>query len=98
MRRLLVCATAALALTLGMAGLASAQPARETPPLQAEPPPPPPPGPRYVWEPGHWHWNGGAYVWVGGHYMVRHPGWHEFVHGHWAQRAGGWVWVPAHWR
>jgi hypothetical protein len=100
MRRLLFTAAAVLALgaLTGTAGPAAAQPAGEVPPLQAEPPPPPPPGPRYVWAPGHWHWDGARYVWFHGEYVIRHAGWHEFVPGHWAHRPGGWVWIAAHWR
>ena len=57
---------------------------------------PPSPGPRMMWEPGHWHWNGGGYVWIPGHYIRawRHA---HFVPGHWADRRGAWVWVPSHW-
>jgi hypothetical protein len=84
-------------------GSAVAQPG--PPPMPAAPPPPqaetvpPPPGTRYVWEPGHWHWNGGQYVWVRGHYVIRQAGWGHYVPGRWVwhphfQR---WDWVPAHW-
>lgn len=66
------------------------------PPLRAETVPPPPSA-AYVWQPGHWHWNGVRYVWVRGHYVVRQVGWQHWVHGHWALRGGAWVWVPAHW-
>ncbi len=82
-------------------GSAMAQP----PPMPAAPPPPRvevvpgAPGARYVWEPGHWHWNGVRYVWIGGHYVMRHPGWGRYVPGHWVWRArfGRWEWEPAHW-
>ncbi|HTW72510.1 MAG TPA: hypothetical protein VME47_21705, partial [Acetobacteraceae bacterium] len=75
------------------------------PPMPAAPPPPrvevmpARPGPRYVWEPGHWHWNGVRYVWFGGHYVLRHPGWGHYVPGRWVwhPRWGRWDWVPAHW-
>jgi hypothetical protein len=65
------------------------------PALRAEAIPPGPPG--QAWEPGHWHWNGGAYAWVPGHYVVRQAGWTHYVHGHWASRGGQWVWLPGHW-
>jgi hypothetical protein len=77
---------------------AHAQPYPPPPPPRAETVPPPP-GTRYVWEPGHWHWNGATYVWVGGHYVIRQARWHEYVPGHWQQNPyGQWVWVAAHWR
>ena len=83
-----------------LAGAAQAQPY----PPPTYPPVPPPrvevvpvaPGPRYMWEPGHWHWIRGQYAWIVGHYVVRGPG--EYIPGHWAVRAGAWVWLPAHWR
>jgi len=73
----------------------------------AQYPPPPPlyrevvpvrPGPRYVWQPGHWVWNGYGYAWVRGRYIAVTPAYRRWVHGHWSQGPGGWVWVPAHWR
>ena len=92
---------AAFALVAGAAGIALAQsggaPPQAIPPDQAEGPPPPSPGPRYVWEPGHWHWNGVAWVWRHGHWAIRQAGWHAFVRGAWVLRGGGWVWVPGHW-
>jgi len=97
-------ATLALASSLLMGtGGAMAQPA--PPPMPAAPPPPQaevvpaPPGARYVWEPGHWHWNGGRYVWIRGHYVLREAGWGHYQPGHWAWRPawGRWEWVPAHW-
>ncbi len=102
MRRVFLLSAARLALGAGLLGSlalpAAAEVMRDIPPNEAEGPPPPPPGPRYVWQPGHWHWNGMAYVWIRGHYLIRQAAWHEFVPGHWAPRAGGFVWVPAHWR
>jgi hypothetical protein len=87
----------AVLLAAGLVGAAGAQPAM-IPELRPEGPPPPPPGERYVWQPGHWHWNGRDWVWIRGHYVVRAAGWHEFVPGHWGNRGGEWVWIPAHWR
>ena len=90
-----------LGLAVAGAGPVLAQPPPSYPPV---PPPryeqvPPPPGGRYVWEPGHWHWNGVQYVWVGGHYVVRRPHYGRYVPGHWqwAPREGRYVWRPAHW-
>ncbi len=89
-------AAAAFVLVAFGAGVASAQPARIPEPYAETPPPLP--GPRYVWEPGHWHWDGVGWEWHRGHYAIRHVGWHEFVPGHWDQRGPRWVWIPAHWR
>jgi hypothetical protein len=42
------------------------------PPIIVEAPPPPPPEhPYWVWERGHWTWNGYNWVWVHGHYVER---------------------------
>ncbi len=67
------------------------------PPPQFERPPPPPPSQGYVWQPGHWRWNGYRYVWFGGRYVPAGPGYRHFVPGHWANRYGQWVWIPQHW-
>jgi hypothetical protein len=94
------------ALTIGLLTLGLAVPALAQPPMPygAIPAPryervPPPPGDRYVWEPGHWHWNGAQYVWVGGHYVIRAMSYHHWVEGRWiwAPQAGHWIWRPAHW-
>ncbi len=46
-------------------------------------PPPPSPAEVWVWQRGHWRWNGNQYVWA---------------HGHWAQRPGyAQAWVAPHW-
>ena len=100
MRRILACALA-IGLAASAAAPAIAQPPPPYPPV---PPPryeavPPPPDARYVWVPGHWHWNGYRYVWFGGRYEIRQAGWGHYVHGRWAwnARVGQWVWRPAHW-
>jgi hypothetical protein len=92
---------AALALTAVFAGSAAAQPPMPYPPVpepQVETVPPPPGG-NYVWEPGHWHWNGASYAWAPGHYVVRRPHYARYVPGHWqwSPRRGAWIWRPAHW-
>ncbi len=97
MKRLTRITLAALLMTAGAAGIAAAQPYPGIPALRTERIPPPPHGPRMVWEPGHWHWNGSGYSWVGGHYVRPGRG-NQWVHGHWANRAGRWVWVGGHWR
>jgi hypothetical protein len=66
------------------------------PPPQTEVPPPAP-APTYVWEPGHWSWNGVQYVWQPGKYVERPTVSATFVAGHWEQRSNGWVWVEGRW-
>jgi hypothetical protein len=59
--------------------------------------PPPAPSPRYVWEPGHWSWNGVQYFWDPGKYVERPMVSATHVPGHWEQRPSGWVWVDSRW-
>jgi hypothetical protein len=101
MKRLLVFATA-LAVSAAAAATVFAQPPLPYAPV---PPPryeaiPPPPGARYVWVPGHWHWNGYRYVWIAGRYEIRQPHWAHYVPGRWvwSAPANQWVWRPAHWQ
>jgi hypothetical protein len=91
----------ACVLLIGMGG-AGAQP---PPPGYAPIPPPrvevvpPAPGPRVVWEPGHWHWDGVRYIWIDGRYVERRPHYGHYVEGRWvwAGHEGRWIWRPAHW-
>ena len=89
---------------VAVAWISSANAQPPPPDYAAIPPPryetvPPPPGPRMVWEPGHWHWNGASYIWIGGHYIVARPHHLHWIEGRWvwAPRAGRWVWAAAHW-
>jgi len=100
MRRVLALVTA-FVVAAGTIAPAIAQPPPPYPPV---PPPryeavPPPPGTRYVWAPGHWHWNGYRYTWIPGRYVVRQAYWHRYVPGRWVwePRFGRWVWRQAHW-
>lgn len=61
------------------------------PPPRYEPVPPPPPG-AYIWQPGHWVWDGRAYVWAQGRYVPRRH-YREYVQGRWELRGGRWVWI-----
>ncbi|MDE2198709.1 MAG: YXWGXW repeat-containing protein [Rhodospirillales bacterium] len=96
--RLFAC-TLALGAGLSSAALAQVErpPYPPVPPLRAEVVPRPP-GPRFVWEPGHWHWNGRAYVWFRGHYIRPYAHRPHYVPGHWVRRGPGWVWLRAHWQ
>jgi len=71
------------------------------PPRAAEYVPPPPPGPPgvvYVWQPGHWRWNGHEYVWHHGLWEPRPPKAVEWIAPHWESRPGGWVFIEGHYR
>jgi hypothetical protein len=92
--------TAIIGLALINSGVAWAQ---AVPPYGPIPPPryevvPPPPSAQYIWQPGHWHWDGYRYAWVGGHYVIRQPHYAAYVPGRWEHHGPNWVWVPAHWR
>ncbi len=69
---------------------------RKAPPSPRLETKPPRPGPRAVWIPGHWKWNGREYVWVSGHWEV-HPKGSRWIPGHWKKTRHGWKWVPGHW-
>ncbi len=102
-RRLLLSglATGALAICAVATGAAQAQPYGGPPPYQPIPEPryeeAPPPRHGYMWEPGHWHWDGRQYVWFPGRTVTMRQSYHRYVPGYWAQRGPRWVWIPAHW-
>ncbi|MDR3525474.1 MAG: hypothetical protein P4L66_15395 [Acetobacteraceae bacterium] len=84
-------------LTGSVATIASAhaQPYQPVPELRREPMPPPRPG--FLWEPGHWRWDGRAYFWVRGHWIEARPHYHRYIPGHWDRRGPNWFWVEPHW-
>jgi hypothetical protein len=59
--------------------------------------PPPAPVPSYVWEAGHWAWNGLQYIWQSGKYVEKPTVSATFVSGHWEEHPNGWFWVQGHW-
>ena len=67
--------------------------------------PPPPrmqviprsPGPRFVWAPGTWAWNGG-WGWVPGAWVPPPRGRSVWTPGRWNRRGRGAVWVGGSWR
>ena len=67
------------------------------PPNPQEEIPPPSPSPTYVWEPGHWSWNGMQYFWQPGKYLERPSAATTYVAGHWEQYPNGWIWVAGQW-
>jgi hypothetical protein len=66
------------------------------PPPETETPPPAP-APTYVWEPGHWSWNGAQYHWQRGRYIAKPTTTATYIPGHWEQRPEGWLWVGGQW-
>jgi WXXGXW repeat (2 copies) len=74
------------------AGLAPNPP----PPPEAETPPPAP-SPTFVWEHGHWYWNGVQYLWQPGRYIAKPTTTATYTPGHWEQRPEGWLWVGGQW-
>ena len=97
MRRLTL---AFLLVTLGIGSVAAQPPPNYAPiPEPRFERVPPPRGDRFLWQPGHWHWNGYRYVWFPGIYIDRRPTYHHWSEGHWAwaPRWGRYVWVRGHW-
>ena len=93
---------AMLTVAAGLSG-ASAQAQPMPPPYPPVPPPrfeavPALSGRAYVWEPGHWRWDGHAYAWEPGRTIARRARYARFVPGEWVPHRAGWVWMPAHWR
>ncbi len=95
----------ALGIALPLAACVERVETREV--VVAKPPPAPmaevvpaPPGPpeAWVWQPGHWRWDGREYVWQRGRYVERPRRAAEWVPPHWQERGGGWVYVAGHWR
>jgi hypothetical protein len=74
------------------AGLAPNPP----PPPEAETPPPAP-SPTFVWEPGHWYWNGVQYQWQSGRYIAKPTTTATYTPGQWEQHPEGWLWVGGQW-
>jgi len=86
-----------------LAGIGAAQ--AQSPPYEPIPAPryepiPPAPGSRFVWQPGHWQWNGTQYIWIAGHYTKSNPQRLLWVEGHWvwSAREQRWNWRPPHWQ
>jgi hypothetical protein len=61
------------------------------------PPPAPAPAPSYVWEAGHWAWNGLQYIWQPEKYVEKPTVSATFVSGDWEEHPNGWFWVQGHW-
>lgn len=92
-----------------LAGCAETPPPRERVVVEerfvARRPPPPmseviieAPGPRerFVWDPGHYVWDGYDYHWSPGRWIARRDG--HWVPSEWVETPRGWRFVPGHWQ
>lgn len=68
------------------------------PPPREELPPPPGPPEVFVWQPGHWRWDGHEYYWQHGHWERRPERVSQWIPPHWDERGGRWVFVEGYWR
>lgn len=55
------------------------------------------PGPRHVWIPGYFQWNGTRYVWINGFWTIPPSSRSVWVPGRWEARNGMHVWVDGYW-
>lgn len=58
------------------------------------------PGENFVWQKGHWQWNG-SWVWVKGGWIQRPVGGGVYVPGHWRishHHPHHWVWEESYWK
>jgi hypothetical protein len=92
----------ALLLPLALAALVSTPTFAQTEVIIRDAPPPmrveavPVERPGYVWDRGHWRYEGRGYVWVPGHWqpVMRNARWEP---GHWESRGPNWFWIEGHW-
>ncbi len=80
-------------------GVAEVVVERPPPPVRVEEVPPPPAAhpESFVWQPGHWRWDGRDYEWHPGHYERRPARTAYWVAPEWVERQGRWVFRPGHW-
>lgn len=57
------------------------------------------PGENYIWQKGHWQWNG-SWVWVGGQWSLKPNGYTVYVPGYWrhSHHHHHWEWVAPYWK
>lgn len=57
------------------------------------------PGDDYVWQKGHWQWNG-SWVWAGGQWARRPNNYSAYVPGYWrlSKHHHRWEWVAPYWK
>ena len=94
---------AALTLASGTLGLATASQAARVVDVEigAAPPPPlveviPPPRAGYIFQPGHYGWDGRTYVWTEGQFILDRPG-HVYRPYVIEQRGERWHFRAGHW-
>ena len=56
------------------------------------------PGPRYVWVPGYYQWDGRGYLWRRGQWVLPPRARAVWVPGHWERTHRGWYFVQGRWR
>ena len=56
------------------------------------------PAPRsgYIWQGGHWNWDGNQHVWNGGSWHAARPG-YRYNAPHWVQNNGRWSYQASRW-
>lgn len=92
----------ALLIPLALAALVSTPTFAQSEVIIREAPPPmrveavPVERPGYVWDRGHWRYEGRGYAWVPGHWqpVMRNARWEP---GHWESRGPNWYWREGHW-
>jgi|SRR5579862_1865549 len=73
--------------------------AHQAPPADREETPAPQPGPNYIWQPGHWSWDGNDFQWHSGIWAVPPTGYHTWSPGHWQQTGNtNWVYIEGQWQ
>jgi WXXGXW repeat (2 copies) len=73
--------------------------AHSAPPPDRKETPPPQPGPNYIWQPGHWSFDGNDFQWHEGEWSVPPTGYHTWSPGHWQQSGpNNWMYVEGTWQ
>jgi hypothetical protein len=102
MKRILIAAAAAIAVSSAAFIPATASAAGDVIVVHTQPPAPRHevvPGARrgYEWAPGYWNWNGRRYVWTSGHWERARPG-YAYARPVWSQGKDGWQLDRGGWR
>jgi hypothetical protein len=53
---------------------------------------------KYIWRPGHWHYESRNFNWIPGELMVRPDPTAVWAPDHWEHRTYGWVFVHGYWQ
>jgi len=60
--------------------------------------PPPDNSGFWVWQRGHWRWNGFRYFWSAGHWVRRPANYNAWIAPHWEARGNGWIFFEGRWQ